>query len=59
MSNIKDTKLYIKMYSKFHVAIYITMNNNVHNKSYQLKLDDINYHVYCYIKFGVNFKYII
>ena len=34
----------------------MTMSENIYNKSCQLKLNDINYHVYYYIKFYVNFN---
>ena len=45
-SNIRNTKLYTKIYTKFYVVIHIVMSGNTH---------DINYHVYCHVKFDANF----
>ena len=55
-SNIKDTKLYTKICIKAHVAIHIEISGNTHTKLYQSKLNDINYYVYCYMGFSINFS---
>ena len=43
--NIRDTKLYTKIYTKFYTMIHIVMSDYKHDKSYQLKLNYMNYHV--------------
>ena len=53
-SNTRDTNLCTKTYTKSHVAIYI-MNGNTHDKPHQLKLNDMNRHVYCHMGFGISF----
>ena len=34
----------------------MAMSDNILGKSYQLKLNNMNYHVYCYMEFGANFS---
>ena len=51
----RDTKLYIEVCTKSQVAIHVTMSDNTHEKSYQLKLNDMNCHVNCHTRFGVSF----
>lgn len=45
---LRDTKLYNKIYIKLYVVIHII----IYGKLYQLKLNDINYRVNCYVKFS-------
>ena len=55
-NNTTKAKLCIKICIKSYVIIHITMSDNTHNKSYQLKLNDINYYVYCHMRFDANFN---
>ena len=54
-SNTRDIKLCTKNCTKFHGAIHMAMGSNIHDKPCQLKLNDMNCHVYCHIEFGVSF----
>ena len=53
MSNISDTKLYIKMYTKLHAAIHMIIDGNIHDKSCQLKLNNMNCRIYYHMRFKV------
>ena len=53
--NTRDTKLCTKIYIKSYVVIHMKMSDNIHGEPCQLKLNDIDYHVFCHIKSMVNF----
>ena len=56
LSNIRHTKLYIKIYTKLYVTIHIAISGNTHCKLYILKLDYIDCYGKCYAIFGTNFS---
>ena len=49
-SNTRDVKLCTKICTKSHMAIHMAMSDNTHYKLYQLKLNDMDYHVYYHMR---------
>ena len=55
MNNIRDTKLYTKIYIKSYIVICMVKDGNTYDKLCVLKLNDMDCHVYYHIKFGASF----